>query len=93
MDTKCVPLEEIIKVRKQLLPDEVVGEKTDEVVGEKDVDPEDQYPKPKFLIIMTEMCRFYQNQNQTKDYLLLTEVMAEDVLNTYIVEDREEEIK
>ena len=53
MDAKCVALEESIEVGKQLLPDEVVGE--------NDVDPEGQYPKPNFLIIMTETGTFYQN--------------------------------
>ena len=70
---------------KQLLPDEVVGE--------KDVDPEGQYPKPHFLTTVTETYTFDQDWNQTNNYLLLTEVMAEDVLEAYIVEDREEEIK
>ena len=53
MDAKHVTLEESIKVDKQLLPNEVVGE--------KDVDPEGQYPKPNFLTIVTETCTFYQN--------------------------------
>ena len=53
MATKGVALKESIKVGKQLLPDEVVGE--------KDVDPEGQYPKPHFLTTVTETYTFDQD--------------------------------
>ena len=55
--------------------------------------PEGQCSKLKFLVITTKTGTFCQNQNQTIDCFALTEVMAKDVLDAYIVEDREEEIK